>query len=106
MDVNSLYTNIDHKEGANAYYKKLETRKNKTVPSNTYLQTLYTTVFSKPTYAYIYLNPKSSHPEHMIRNIPKSQFLRHRKIYSDTSDYIKKSNEYLDVIMGSFLAAC
>ena len=106
MDFNSLYTNIDHKEGANAYYKKLETRKNKTVPSNTYLQTLYTTVFSKPTYAYIYLNPKSSHPEHMIRNIPKSQFLRHHKICSDTSDYIKKSNEYLDVIMGSFLVAC
>ena len=35
MDVNSLYTNIDHEEGADACYKKLETRKNKTVPSNT-----------------------------------------------------------------------
>ena len=30
----------------------------------------------------------------MIRNIPKSQFLRFRKICSNTSDYIKKSNEY------------
>ena len=35
MDVNSIYTNIDHKEGADTYYKKLETTKNKTVPSNT-----------------------------------------------------------------------
>ena len=35
MGVNSLYTNIDHEEGTYAYYKKLETRKNKTVPSNT-----------------------------------------------------------------------
>ena len=35
MGVNSLYTNIDHEEGAYACYKKLETRKNKTVPSNT-----------------------------------------------------------------------
>ena len=32
-------------------------------------QTLSTTVFSKPTDAHIYLNPKSCHPEHMIRNI-------------------------------------
>ena len=59
-------------------------------------QTLSTTVFSKPADAHIYLNPKSCHPEHMIRNIPKSQFLRLRKICSDTSDYIKKSNEYLN----------
>ena len=53
-------------------------------------QALSTTVFSKPTGAHIYLNPKSCRPEHMIRNIPKSQFLRLRKICSDTSDYIKK----------------
>ena len=32
----------------------------------------------------------------MIRHIPKSQFVRLRKICSDTSDYIKKSNEYLN----------
>ena len=61
-------------------------------------QTLSTTVFSKPTDAPIYLNPKSYHPEHMIRNIPKSQFLRFRKICSYTSDYIKKSNEYLNFL--------
>ena len=35
MDVNSLYTNIDHKEGTDACYKKLKTRKNNTVQSNT-----------------------------------------------------------------------
>ena len=59
-------------------------------------QTSYTTVFSKHTDAHIYLNPKSCHPEHMIRIIPKSQFLRLRKICPNTSDYIKKSNEYLN----------
>ena len=32
----------------------------------------------------------------MIRNIPKSQFVRLRKICSDKSHYIKKSNEYLN----------
>ena len=34
VDINSLYTNIDHEEGV-GLHKKLETRKNKTVPSNT-----------------------------------------------------------------------
>ena len=55
-------------------------------------QTLFTTVFSKPKNAHIYFNPKSCHSEHMIRNISKLQFLRLRKICSDTSGYIKKSN--------------
>ena len=34
MDIASLYTNIDHLEGANACYDKLEKRKNKTIPSS------------------------------------------------------------------------
>ena len=59
-------------------------------------QTLSTILFSKPTDAHIYLNPKSFHPEHMIRNIPKSQFLHVCKICFDASDCIKKSNEYLN----------
>ena len=29
MDVSSLYTNIDHEEGAEACFQKLEERKNK-----------------------------------------------------------------------------
>ena len=33
MDVSSLYTNIDHTEGAEACYNKLKKRKNKSVPS-------------------------------------------------------------------------
>ena len=33
MDVSSLYTNIDHEEGAEACFKKLEERKNKSIPS-------------------------------------------------------------------------
>ena len=59
-------------------------------------QTLSTILFSKPTDAHIYLNPKSFHPEHMIKNIPQSQFPRLCKICLDASDYIKKSNEYLN----------
>ena len=33
MDVSSLYTNIDHEEGTEACFKKLEERKNKSIPS-------------------------------------------------------------------------
>ena len=36
------------------------------------------------------------HPEHMIRNIVKIQFLYFYKILSNTSDHIKRSNEYLE----------
>ena len=34
MDVSSLYTNIDHTEGADACFQKLKERQNKTVPSS------------------------------------------------------------------------
>ena len=61
-------------------------------------QTLSTTVFSKPTDTPIYLNPKFCHPNHTIKNIPKSQFLRLHKICSNKSDYIRKNNEYLNKI--------
>ena len=33
MDVSSLYTNIDHEEGAEACFQKLEERKNKSIAS-------------------------------------------------------------------------
>ena len=62
-------------------------------------QTLSTTVFSKPTETPIYLNPKFCHPNHAIKNIPKSQFLRLHKICSNTSDYTRKNNEYLNIFM-------
>ena len=34
LDVASLYTNIDHEEGANACFEMLQKRKNKKVPSS------------------------------------------------------------------------
>ena len=46
-------------------------------------QTLSTTVSSKPTDAHIYLNPKLCYPEHMVKNIPKSQFPSLHKTCSD-----------------------
>ena len=43
---------------------------------------LVTNLYSKPTDAHLYLNANSSHPSHVIRNIPKGQFIRVRRICS------------------------
>ena len=53
-----------------------------------------TTVFSKPTDSHLYLNSNSNHPRHVIRNIPKSQLLRLRRICSNHSDFVAKSSTY------------
>ena len=57
--------------------------------------TIKTDVYSKPTDAHIYLNSTSFHPKHVLKNIPKGQFIRLRRICSDTTDYIKHSNEFI-----------
>ena len=54
-----------------------------------------TTLYSKPTDSHLYLHPQSCHPEHIVRNIPRGQFLRLRRICSDTADYISKANKLI-----------
>ena len=49
--------------------------------------TLRTSLFSKPTDAHLYLNYSSSHPRHVLRNIPKGQFIRIKRICSEPADY-------------------
>ena len=48
---------------------------------------LKTALYSKPTDAHLYLNAKSSHPTHVIKNMPKGQFIRIRRICSEIADY-------------------
>ena len=57
-------------------------------------ETLVTSVYSKPTDSHQYLSQQSNHPNHMIRNIPKSQFLRLRRICSDTADFMNQCKKY------------
>ena len=56
---------------------------------------LVTSVYSKPTDSHLYLSQQSNHPKHMIKNIPKSQFLRLRRICSDNSDFINQCSKYI-----------
>ena len=53
---------------------------------------LQTTLYSKPTDAHIYLNKSSNHPKHVTRNLPKGQFIRIRRICSETTEYIRNVN--------------
>ena len=49
--------------------------------------TIKTSLYTKPTDAHLYLNAKSSHPLHVVRNIPKGQFIRVRRICSADADF-------------------
>ena len=48
---------------------------------------LSTNLYCKPSSAHQYLNKQSSHPPHTIKSIPKSQFIRIRRICSFIDDY-------------------
>ena len=54
-----------------------------------------TSVYSKPTDSHLYLSQTSNHPKHMINNIPKSQFLRLRRICSEASDFMEQCKKYM-----------
>ena len=61
---------------------------------------LTTDVFTKPTDSHAYLHHRSCHPRHCVENIPFSQFLRLRRLCSDTSLYDKRA----DTMTGHFVA--
>ena len=52
---------------------------------------LRTTLFTKPTDSYFYLSNSSWHPSHVLKNIPKAQFIRLRRICSQKTDFLQNS---------------
>ena len=56
---------------------------------------LLTKVHHKPTDAFAYLHYTSCHPKHVMRNIPKGQFMRYRRICSKTEDYITQGHNLI-----------
>ena len=52
---------------------------------------LRTTLFTKHTDSHFYLNTSSCHPSYVLKNIPKGQFIRLRRICSRKSDYLLNS---------------
>ena len=54
-----------------------------------------TDLYSKSTDAHAYLHHSSYHPWHVIRSLPKSQFIRIRRICSNINDYTKNATEFI-----------
>ena len=52
-----------------------------------------TSLYSKETDAHLYLNAKSSHPRHVIKNLPKGQFIRIRRICSEDSEFDRHARQ-------------
>ena len=57
---------------------------------------LSTTLFSKPTDSHLYLNHASNHPKHVLKNLPKGQFIRIRRICSEKAEYFRNSKVLSD----------
>ena len=52
-----------------------------------------TSVYTKPTDAHLYLNSNSCHTPHVIKNIPKGQFIRIKRICSDDKVFEQQSEK-------------
>ena len=52
-----------------------------------------TTHYTKPTDSHNYINYSSCHPRACKNSIPYSQFLRLRRICSETEDFVEKSKQ-------------
>ena len=55
--------------------------------------TLYTTLYTKPTDSHSYLRYDSAHPPHCKNSLPYSQFLRLKRICSKRDDFVFHSNQ-------------
>ena len=56
---------------------------------------LSTTLYSKATASHLYLHHSSFHPPHTIRAIPKSQFIRIRRLCTYIEDYWLNVNKFI-----------
>ena len=58
------------------------------ISNNDYQDTLKFELYTKPTNTFQYLYFSSNHPKHIFNNIPKSLFIRLRRICSEYIDYL------------------
>ena len=57
---------------------------------------LVSQLYSKPTSAHQYLQRNSFHPPSLLKSIPKSQFIRIRRICTHLSDYWLHATKFLE----------
>ena len=56
-------------------------------------------VYIKPTNSFDYLRVNSNHPQHIFKNIPKSLFIRNKRICSYYSDYVLISKLHINQLI-------
>ena len=56
---------------------------------------LSTTLYSKPTSAHLYLRKNLYRPFSLVKSIPKSQFIRIRRICTSLNDYWYNAKQYV-----------
>ena len=61
--------------------------------------TLSTNLYCKPASVHQYLNKQSCHPPHTITAIPKSQFIRIRRICTHLDDYSKNATLFIKIFL-------
>lgn len=61
--------------------------------------TLSTDLYTKPTASHQYLHRNSYHTKHVTSSLPKSQFMRIRRICSRVSDYDRHANAFMEYFM-------
>ncbi len=61
--------------------------------------TLTTSLYSKPTASYQYLHRNSYHAKHVTNSLPKSQFMRIRRICASIHDYDVHANRFVQYFM-------
>ena len=57
---------------------------------------LVTDLFSKPTASHDYLHRSSYHPQHLLNALPKSQFIRIRRICSHLKDFKRHAKMFVE----------
>jgi predicted GIY-YIG superfamily endonuclease len=62
---------------------------------NKFLDCIDTTLYTKPTNTFQYLYYTSNHPSHIFKNIPKSLFIRLRRICTRYCDYLYYSRQLI-----------
>ena len=66
---------------------------------NSITNKLETSVYYKPTNNFSYLITSSDHPESIFKNIPKSLFIRLRRINSNFSDFVLACKEIINQLL-------
>lgn len=98
FNVNSLKDNFKYLK-LNIENKKRVQFLDLNVQVNELLNELEFSLYTKPTNTFQYLHNESNHPSYIYKNLPKSLFIRIRRICTNYNDYLYYSREIIINLM-------